>query len=101
MPGSGSGIRIGEKILDPAPLPLQCRYDLLLLDVDGVGAGVELLVAELVEAGEGDPQVGGLEQVLHLLAVRVEIRRVDLHVGRQGPENDLHICGHCIKGTVQ
>ncbi|MFO0002048.1 MAG: hypothetical protein ACK559_13035, partial [bacterium] len=61
----------------------------LLLDVDGIGASIQLLIAQLVEAGEGHPQVGGLQQVLHLLAVRVELVRVHVHVRRQDPVDHL------------
>ena len=61
---------------------------LLFLDVDRVH--VEGLVAELVEAGEGDPQVGRLEQVLHLLAVGVEAGGVDVDGGRQHSVNHLN-----------
>ena len=42
----------------------------LLLDVDRAAAKV--LVTEGVQLGEGDAEVGHLEKVLHLLAVRVE-----------------------------
>ena len=65
--------------------------DSLLLDVHGVDAGVQFLVAELEEAIEGDPQVGRLEQVLHLLAVRVDPGRVDVDVRRQHAVDHLKI----------
>ena len=58
---------------------------ILLPDVDRV-ALLQLLVAQGVQLGEGHPQVGGLEQVLHLLAVRVEAGRVELDVWRQHPK---------------
>ena len=54
---------------------------LLLLDINRVH--VELLVAELVEPCEGEPEVGRLEQVLDLLAVGVEPGGVDVDAGRQ------------------
>ena len=57
---------------------------ILLPDVDRV-ALLQLLIAQGVQLGEGHPQVGGLEQVLHLLAVRVEAGRVELDVGGQHP----------------
>ena len=47
---------------------------------------VVLLISQGVELGEGHPQVGRLEQVLHLLAVRVEAGRVELDVWRQHPK---------------
>ena len=46
-----------------------------------------------MEPGEGDSQVGRLEEVLHLLAVRVELRRVDLDVWREDPVDDLPLGG--------
>ena len=54
---------------------------------------MKLLVSESVEPGEGDSQVGRLEEVLHLLAVRVELRRVDLDVWREDPVDDLPLGG--------
>ena len=57
---------------------------ILLPDVDGVRL-LQVLVAQRVELGEGHPEVGRLQQVLHLLAVRVEPGRVELDVGRQHP----------------
>ena len=54
---------------------------------------LELLVSESVEPGEGDSQVGRLEEVLHLLAVRVELRRVDLDVWREDPVDDFPLGG--------
>ena len=46
---------------------------------------VEQIVAECVKFGEVDAQVGHLEQILHLLRVRV----VDGQVGRKDTEDDL------------
>ena len=57
---------------------------ILLPDVDGVRL-LQVLVAQRVELGEGHPEVGGLQQILHLLAVGVEAGRVELDVGRQHP----------------
>ena len=54
---------------------------ILLPDV----ALLQLLITQGVELGEGHPQVGRLEQVMHLLAVWVEAGRVELDVGRQHP----------------
>ena len=58
---------------------------ILLPDVDRV-ALLQLLVTQGVQLGEGHPQVGRLEQVLHLLAVRVEAGRVKLDVWGQHPK---------------
>ena len=74
------------------------REVVLLSDIDGVHVlkvliSLELLVSESVEPGEGDSQVGRLEEVLHLLAVRVELRRVDLDVWREDPVDDLPLGG--------
>ena len=62
-------------------------HNLLLLNIHRVH--VEGLVSEFVEPGEGDPEVGRLQQVLHLLAVRVEARRVDIDGGRQHSVDNL------------
>ena len=57
---------------------------IFLPDVDRV-ALLQLLVTQGVQLGEGHPQVGRLEQILHLLAVRVEAGRVELDVWGQHP----------------
>ena len=50
---------------------------------------VKTLVTKLVEALKGDPEVGGLQQVLHLLAVCVEAGRVDVDAWGQHTINYL------------
>ena len=54
---------------------------------------LELLVSESVEPGEGDSQVGRLEEVMNLLPVRVEARRVDPDVRWEDTVDDLPLGG--------
>ena len=61
---------------------------------------LKLLVSESVEPGEGDPQVGCLQQVLHLLAVGIEAWRVELDVGREDPVDDLALGGGSQAGVT-
>ena len=78
---------------------------IFLSDVDGVRIlevlmALEFFIPESVEAGEGDSQVCGLQQVLNLLAVRVEARRVELDVGREDPVDDLALGGGSHHGVT-
>ena len=71
---------------------------IFLSDVDGIRIlkvliSLKLFISERVEAGEGDSQVCGFQQVLNLLAVRVKARRVELDVGREDPVDDLPLGG--------
>ena len=49
----------------------------------------QVVVTKSVKASECEPEVGGLQKILHLLAVRVESRRVQLDVGRKHSVDDL------------
>ena len=54
---------------------------------------LKFFISESVKLGEGDSQVGCFQQVLNLLAVRVEAGRVELDVGREDPVDDLPLGG--------
>ena len=49
----------------------------------------QVVVTKSVKPREGQSQVGCLQKVLHLLAVRVKSRRVQLNVGRKHSVDDL------------
>ena len=49
----------------------------------------EVVVSEGVQSREGQPQVCGLEQVLHLLAVRVKPSSIDVDVRWKHSVDDL------------
>ena len=49
----------------------------------------QIVVTEGVKSSECEPEVGRLQKILHLLAVRVESRRVQLDVGRKHSVDDL------------
>ena len=71
---------------------------IFLSDIDGIRIlkvliSLQFFISESVEPGEGDPQVGCLQQVLNLLAVWVEAGRVELDVGREDPVDDLPLGG--------
>ena len=71
---------------------------IFLSDIDGIRIlkvliSLQFFISESVEAGEGDSQVGCLQQVLNLLAVWVEAGRVELDVGREDPVDDLPLGG--------
>ena len=54
---------------------------------------LKLFISESVEAGEGHSEVCCFQQVLNLLAVRVEAGMVELDVGREDPVDDLPLGG--------
>ena len=54
-----------------------------------------------MQLGEGHPQVGRLEQVLHLLTVRVEARGIELDVWRQNSVDDLSLGGGRQAGVAR
>ena len=56
---------------------------------------VEQVVSERVQPGEVDAQVGDLQQVLHLVTVRVGRRQAR----RQRPENHLRTVRHRTMAT--
>ena len=71
---------------------------IFLSDIDGIRIlkvliSLQFFISESVEAGEGDSQVCSFQQVLNLLAVGVEARRVELDVGREDPVDDLALGG--------
>ena len=71
---------------------------IFLSDIDGililkVLLTLKFFISESMELGKGDSQVGCFQQVLNLLAVRVEARRVELDVGREDPVDDLPLGG--------
>ena len=49
----------------------------------------QIVVTEGVKSSEREPEVGRLQKILHLFAVRVESRRVQLDVGRKHSVDDL------------
>ena len=49
----------------------------------------QIVITEGVKSSECEPEVGCLQKILHLLAVRVESRRVQLDVGRKHSVDDL------------
>ena len=51
----------------------------------------QVVVTKSVKPREGQSQVGCLQKVLHLLAVRVKSRRVQLNVGRKHSVDDLEM----------
>ena len=51
----------------------------------------QVVVTKSVKPREGQSQVGCLQKVLHLLAVRVKSRRVQLNVGRKHSVDDLRM----------
>merc|ERR1719187_112024 len=69
----------------------------LLLDVDRAAAKV--LVTESVQLGEGDAEVGHLEKVLHLLAVRVEPGGVGVDGAGKNSIDYLSLGGGCESGV--
>ena len=78
---------------------------IFLSDIDGIRIlkvliSLQFFISESVEAGEGDSQVGCLQQVLNLLAVWVEAGRVELDVGREDPVDDLALGGGSQAGVT-
>ena len=51
----------------------------------------QVVVTKSVKPREGQSQVGCLQKVLHLLAVRVKSRRIQLNVGRKHSVDDLRM----------
>ena len=51
----------------------------------------QVVVTKSVKPRECQSQVGCLQKVLHLLAVRVKSRRVQLYIGRKHSVDDLRI----------
>ncbi len=51
--------------------------------LDVLPIGLEVFVAEGVQLGHVNSQVGSLEQILDLLRIRIEAGTVDVDVGRQ------------------
>ena len=51
----------------------------------------QVVVTKSVKPREGQSQVGCLQKVLHLFAVRVKSRRVQLNVGRKHSVDDLRM----------
>ena len=71
---------------------------IFLSDIDGIRVlkvlmSLKLFITESVEAGEGHSEVCCFQQVLNLLAVRVEAGMVELDVGREDPVDDLPLGG--------
>ena len=49
----------------------------------------QVVVTKSMKPSECEPEVGGLQKILHLLAVRVKSRRMQLDVGRKHSVDDL------------
>ena len=58
----------------------------------------QIVITEGVKSSECEPEVGRLQKILHLLAVRVESRRMQLDVGRKHSVDDLgKFATFCLK----